>query len=153
TSTAGFIGVAADTINQPLAAVSGAALGTGDGHNTAFTLPVYPVSTTHTVIKVDGKAAPGVTVANDSSTKVSTATFTTAPASNAKVTADIAGTVTPVPAGVPKLCTSFSDFKKFFGDFSGDAPHDILAQAVYGFFNNGGSRCYVMRVAAEADIP
>ena len=28
-----------------------------------------------------------------------------------------------------------------------------LAQAVYGFFNNGGSGCYVTRVAAEADVP
>jgi phage tail sheath protein FI len=29
----------------------------------------------------------------------------------------------------------------------------VLAQAVYGFFNNGGSRCYVARVATGTDVP
>ena len=68
------------------------------------------------------------------------------------MTADEIPGFSPVPAGTPKLCTTFSDFKKFFGDFSGNLGHDRLAQAVYGFFNNGGSRCYVMRVKAEADV-
>lgn len=61
---------------------------------------------------------------------------------------------------VPVLCTSFSDFKKHFGGFSidldwaardperiaSDRPpgHSDLAQGVYAFFNNGGTRCYVM---------
>jgi phage tail sheath protein FI len=158
TSTAGFIGVSADSIDQPLGKLSGVSIGTGDGTKTAFTVPGYPISTTHTVVKVDGKAATGVTFANDNTTKVSTATFAAAPAAPAtgapsKITADIIPGFSPVTAGMPKLCTTFSDFKKFFGDFSGDAAHDCLAQAVYGFFNNGGSRCYVMRVAAEADIP
>jgi uncharacterized protein len=53
----------------------------------------------------------------------------------------------PVSAGVAKLCTNFTEFKKFFGDFSADAGQSILAHAVYGFFNNGGSRCYVARLA------
>jgi len=61
----------------------------------------------------------------------------------------------------PILCTTFSDFQRNFGDFStdglsvepgGDLPADKtgmqnqLAHAVFGFFNNGGTRCYVMRV-------
>lgn len=45
-----------------------------------------------------------------------------------------------------KLCTNFGEFKKFFGDFSTDEGQNILAHAVYGFFRNGGSRCYVVRV-------
>jgi uncharacterized protein len=64
-------------------------------------------------------------------------------------------------AGDPVLCTTFSDFQRSFGDFStdgihvepgGDLPIDgtgmqnQLAHAVFGFFNNGGTRCYVMRV-------
>ena len=53
----------------------------------------------------------------------------------------------PVSAGVAKLCTNFTEFKKFFGDFSADAGQSVLAHAVYGFFNNGGSRCYVARIA------
>jgi uncharacterized protein len=157
TSTAGFIGVAADSFDQPLGKLTGASIGTGDGAKTIFNLP-YPVSTADTVVKVDGTAATGVTLANNDTTKVSTATFATAPAAPtgtapSKITADITPIFSPVAAGTPKLCTTFSDFKKFFGDFSGDAAHDCLAQAVYGFFNNGGSRCYVMRVAAESDIP
>jgi uncharacterized protein len=30
--------------------------------------------------------------------------------------------------------------------------HDSLAHAVYGFFNNGGSRCFVVRITAEAGL-
>ncbi|HTR16336.1 MAG TPA: phage tail sheath C-terminal domain-containing protein [Acetobacteraceae bacterium] len=153
TSTAGFIGVMGDSIDQPLAKLTGAAIGTGDGTKTAFELPVYPVGKAHTAVKVDGTAATGVTIANDDVNKVSTATFGTAPTNGSKITADIVPSLTPVPAGMPKLCTTFSDFKKFFGDFNGDTQHDYLAHAVYAFFNNGGSRCYVMRVASEADIP
>ncbi|MEA5567781.1 phage tail sheath family protein [Anabaena sp. UHCC 0399] len=47
------------------------------------------------------------------------------------------------------LCTNFSEFKKSFGDFSIDKGQNILAQAVYGFFRNGGTRCYVVRVKNE----
>lgn len=48
-----------------------------------------------------------------------------------------------------KLCTNFSEFKKSFGDFSLDNSQNNLAQAVYGFFRNGGTRCYVVRVTSE----
>ena len=153
TSTAGFIGVIADTIDQPLAKLTGAKIGTGDGTKTVFNLPVYPVNKTSTKVKVDGAAATGVTIANDDANKVSTATFTATPSNGGKITADIMPSFSPVAAGTPKLCTTFSDFKKFFGDFSSDQTHGFLVAAVYGFFNNGGSRCYVMRVLAEADIP
>jgi uncharacterized protein len=75
------------------------------------------------------------------------------------------------PAGEPVLCTSFSDFKRNFGPFSqnglaapapaqgqpapGPAPEGFqnqLAHAVYGFFDNGGTRCYVMRYPTLADL-
>src|SRR6516165_12065015 len=88
TSTAGFIGVVADTIDQPLGKLTGASIGTGDGHTTVFNLPVYPVDVTKVTVKVDGTAATGVTVSNDDTHKVSIATFATAPASG-KITADI----------------------------------------------------------------
>jgi uncharacterized protein len=153
TSTAGFIGVVADSVNQPLAKLTGASLGVSDGAKTVFTLPVYPIGGNQITVKVDGAAATGVTTADDNTNKVSTATFATAPASGHKITVDVLPTFSPVAAGTPKLCTTFTDFIKSFGDFSGDSTHDILAQAVYGFFYNGGSRCYVMRVKAEADIP
>jgi len=52
----------------------------------------------------------------------------------------------------PYLCTNFSDFKRHFGDFSTDRGQNELAHAVYGFFNNGGTRCYVMRCANPAEL-
>lgn len=80
-------------------------------------------------------------------------------------------------AGHPVLCTSFSDFKKNFGSFSqnglpplapaggaaGGGPggggaaapegfQNQLAHAVFGFFDNGGTRCYVMRYPKLADL-
>jgi len=58
----------------------------------------------------------------------------------------------PVGAGEVKLCTNFSEFKRFFGDFSTDEGQNVLAHAVYGFFNNGGTRCYVVRETGEATI-
>ncbi len=54
--------------------------------------------------------------------------------------------------GEVKLCTNFSEFKRFFGGFSSDEQHNILAHAVYGFFNNGGKRCYVVTVIEESSI-
>ncbi len=69
----------------------------------------------------------------------------------------------------PELVTSWSQFTRRFGDLVGDAAaaaateskkqplaidegHRLLAHAVYGFFNNGGSRCYVVRVADVVDF-
>jgi phage tail sheath protein FI len=64
-----------------------------------------------------------------------------------------AGSNLAANAGEIKLCTNFGEFKKFFGDFSKEnAQHNTLAHAVYGFFNNGGTRCYVVWVAQEGDI-
>lgn len=54
--------------------------------------------------------------------------------------------------GEVKLCTNFSEFKRFFGGFSNDEQHNMLAHAVYGFFNNGGRRCYVVTVLEESSI-
>jgi phage tail sheath protein FI len=64
----------------------------------------------------------------------------------------------------PKLITNWTQFTKQFGDLTGDssgaavsgAPpidegHRKLAHAVYGFFNNGGSRCFVTRISDAKD--
>jgi uncharacterized protein len=55
-------------------------------------------------------------------------------------------------AGQIVECTLFADFTRAFGGFSTDVGQRNLAHAVYGFFNNGGSRCYVVRETAEAAI-
>ena len=47
-------------------------------------------------------------------------------------------------AGTPQLITSWEAFKNHFGDFQ--AGNRVLAHGVYGYFNNGGSRCWVTRL-------
>jgi phage tail sheath protein FI len=47
------------------------------------------------------------------------------------------------------LITNWSQFVKAFGDFKDCGGH--LAHAVYGFFVNGGSRCYVVNVGVPPE--
>ena len=51
--------------------------------------------------------------------------------------------------GLPKLVTSFSDFQRKFGGYLPESHgiYRFLPYAVDNFFINGGSRCYVMRIA------
>src|ERR1700727_2472873 len=50
------------------------------------------------------------------------------------------------PLNETVLITNWSQFVKTFGDFKDCSEH--LVHAVYGFFNNGGSRCFVVNVGA-----
>ena len=62
------------------------------------------------------------------------------------------GTPYPIAAiNEPVLVTSFDQFKRSFGDFA--AGNNVLAHSVYGFFNNGGSACWVARAADIDDVP
>ncbi|MBD2867593.1 phage tail sheath family protein [Paenibacillus arenilitoris] len=52
--------------------------------------------------------------------------------------------------GLPQLVTSPADFGRVFGNYLSEnafGSYRYLAYAVNQFFTNGGSRCYVMRVA------
>jgi hypothetical protein len=51
--------------------------------------------------------------------------------------------------GDVELITNLTEFKNSFGDFSTDWGQSLLAHAVYGFFNNGGTRCFVTRLTAK----
>ena len=55
-----------------------------------------------------------------------------------------------IVAKLPTLITSWEEFKNSFGDIQ--AGNKILAHAVYGFFNNGGTRCWILRVEADGDL-
>ncbi len=55
------------------------------------------------------------------------------------------------PTNEAVLITNWSQFVKTFGDFKDCSIQ--LAHAVYGFFNNGGSRCFVVNVGAPVDAP
>ena len=139
TSTAGFIGVVPNEL------ITEERVGAGGGTRKVFKLAGAPLDPTAAKVKVsDTELTTGVAVAKvDDSVQV---TFDTAPASGAPITVTYAY-FKPVKVGEVKLCTNFTEFKKFFGDFSTDVGQSILAHAVYGFFNNGGSRCYVTRIA------
>jgi phage tail sheath protein FI len=72
----------------------------------------------------------------------------------------------PTPAKTPVLITSWAQFTRAFGDLVADATKDTpdatatsvdsgfqqLAHAVFGFFNNGGSRCYVTRIDDKTQL-
>src|SRR5678815_1389081 len=53
------------------------------------------------------------------------------------------------PVNEAVLVTNWSQFVKTFGDFKECSEH--FAHGVYGFFNNGGSRCFVVNVGAPAE--
>ncbi len=70
----------------------------------------------------------------------------------------------PTAEKKPVLLTSWAQFTRAFGDLVGntavdgtssatavDAGYQALANAVYGFFNNGGGQCYVARISTLAD--
>src|ERR1700750_2106356 len=62
---------------------------------------------------------------------------------------DVAGFVGQAergPLNYPQPLTSWGQFRDIFGDFTG---YSYLAYSVFGFFRNGGVRCYVVRVAHE----
>ncbi|MDQ6423042.1 phage tail sheath family protein [Paenibacillus sp. LHD-117] len=55
-------------------------------------------------------------------------------------------------SGLPLLITSPADFGRAFGSYLSESAfgsYRYLAYAVNQFFMNGGSRCYVMRIAPE----
>lgn len=54
--------------------------------------------------------------------------------------------------GVPQLITNFADFKRTYGGYLSEnefGEYRFLAYAVEHFFVNGGSRCFVSRVAPQ----
>src|SRR4051794_11296569 len=53
------------------------------------------------------------------------------------------------PLNESVLITNWSQFVKTFGDFKDCSEH--LAHGVYGFFNNGGSRCFIVNVGAPVE--
>ena len=97
--------------------------------------------------RVAGTADSTAKVTQDANAGVARVTFDTAPAAGAPIRGDFTPQFNAVPAGEVHLCTSFSDFTAQFGSFSTDAGHSNLVNAVYGFFANGGTRCYVGREA------
>lgn len=55
--------------------------------------------------------------------------------------------------GKPLLITGIAEFRKYYGGYLGEeyGSHRFLSYSVEQFFSNGGSSCYVMRVANDGD--
>ena len=109
--------------------------------------------------------APGVYVEEVPSAVKPIAGVGTSTAGFVGVSTDIGGTWDPGrKAGMPAQATgepysqadalrpqpvnSWTDFTARFGDIQ--EGNQYLAHAVYGFFNNGGTRCWVTRIAPDA---
>src|SRR5436190_717464 len=65
-------------------------------------------------------------------------------------TAAFVGTASRGPFRKPTLIQSWDAFVQTFGGFMTTGPASYLAPAVYGFFLNGGTTCYVVRAGAGA---
>lgn len=71
-------------------------------------------------------------------------------------TGALIGTATSGPIKQPTLISSWDEFQTVFGGFIAPPTNSWLAPAVYGFFQNGGTNCYILRagtgVMAWADL-
>src|SRR5260370_41528052 len=61
-------------------------------------------------------------------------------------TAAIIGESSVGPTNEAVLVTNWAQYTRTFGDFS-HSPH--LAHAVYGFFNNGGTKAFICNVSPK----
>jgi uncharacterized protein len=57
-----------------------------------------------------------------------------------------------VAPGESRLVTNFGEFRRTFGSFSNNSSHNRLVHAAFGFFNNGGSRLYIVRLKSDAEL-
>jgi uncharacterized protein len=141
TSTAAFIGVLTDAskTDQTIDTFK------GDGKKKSFELTKIPAKTDAASfsVKIGDTAQQGAAI--KTSNQKNTLELTSAPDVDSIITIEYVISVSPVPV----LCTNFGEFKKNFFDFSSDIEKNTVAHAVFGFFNNGGSRCYVICTGAN----
>lgn len=172
TSTAGFIGLVKGAV-KPNVQTSAAASEAGGNPPAPVNNPVKtsssgkksapatdadkvnpPLAVTDAPVVPVVPDAPVVPTA--STTTADTSDYVKMPLKPGKTGKKSDGTAEPndfytiAPGGEPRLITSWEEFKNNFGNIQ--AGNAKLAQAVYGFFNNGGTRCWVIAVGAETDL-
>lgn len=120
-------------------------------HDSMFAIRVGNYDTAAPATGVTLEIVPPATA---DSKPVAQVTFTTAPTMNQEIWADyvLHPTFRPIATKKAQLCTSFGDFRKNFGAFSADEQHNRLAHAVFGFFHNGGTRCFVARMTSDTEL-
>lgn len=178
TSTAGFLGnlTNATSLKTPendsgfpvhfqLELVEGEVVGIADGSQTQLALSRYPVSDKDFKVEVvltddNQTSSTDVTgnweIIEDAQQQVAYIkrkgnTQQAADSSGGEITVSYF-VRSPLAEGEVKLCTNFTEFQKAFGGFSDDLPRNHLAHAVYGFFQNGGTRCFVTWVSEVAAV-
>ncbi|HEY9297450.1 MAG TPA: phage tail sheath subtilisin-like domain-containing protein [Phormidium sp.] len=164
TSTAGFIGVikraSEDNPNEDLEIIAKEDISVNSIDQKVFTLQNHP-GTENIIckVKVNDSEAPAAHITQNEKTKKYQINVTEVEVSPPITSINVeygrrklSAVPTPEVKQEVKLCTNFGEFKKFFGDFSEDSGQNTLAHAVYGFFRNGGTRCYVVWVTGEEKI-
>lgn len=99
--------------------------------------------------------SPGVTLRDRPLAAQPVGSFSTATAAFIGVIPDdlaVSGQPSTHEAGEVTLFTDFNGFQRRYGGFAPAPSQNHLAHAVYGFFTNGGERCYVVHEASEEDI-
>jgi phage tail sheath protein FI len=56
------------------------------------------------------------------------------------------------PLNTPVLIQSWEAFSDTFGIYKPALSNPYLAPSVYGFFTNGGTSCYIVRVSSDSDL-
>ncbi len=149
TSTAAFVGIVKDQLQIPEENPNFDPSKPTDDKNKPFQTWTFPSpSTDFDAAKkaFDDLAQPGVKPARpkDNKTPEGLRAFRAAQ-ENLAVAARRIAAGDMADEGKPYLCTTFAEFKQHFGNFSLDPDQNKLVHGVYGFFNNEGSRCFVMR--------
>jgi uncharacterized protein len=135
------------------APVVGERVGRGDGDTKVFALVRAAVSgDPHTVtVYLDGQPSTTATL-QQGAKGPARLEFTAAPAAGVTISVDYRADLGLTASLIPRMCTSFGDFERSFGGFAADPGKTYLAHAVYGFFANGGTRCYVIRADTATDL-
>ncbi len=151
TSTAGFIGIVPDVFMVPAPnAYYNAALDTDDSFNDKDIEVVPSAAKLVGVTLADGTLVATREQADAVIDALKQADKTRITIKN---TSHVQTTVTlKDKSATVKLCTNFAEFKNAFGDFSDNPGQRRLAHAVFGFFHNGGTRCYVARITDEGQV-
>src|SRR4051812_5436727 len=93
-------------------------------------------------------AAPGVYVEEVPSSQKVLSAAATAIAAFVGFTAKVPSDDPSDPEGLkPRLVTSWTQFEDLYGGF---APGCVLPHSVYGYFNNGGTIAYIVRIPNNA---
>ncbi len=161
TSTAAFIGILSASSPQPESQKTEKVTDQfkGDNKKKSFELTKTPAKTDagSFSVKVSGSAVEASISNKQNKYSID---LVDVPAKDAEIIVEydalVPTIVASTPIATPVLCTNFGEFKKaysaFFDDDKVSCPSNYskndgfnpLAHAVSGFFNNGGSRCYVV---------